>query len=94
MALEIKQSLNMKLTHRLMMVPMLQQSIKLLQLSKLELTNLIHQELQENPMLEELQEDSSDRDTEEIKQKEVKTEDVRLSNEEDGFKNSEGEMDW
>ncbi len=94
MALELKHSLNMKLTHRLMMVPMLQQSIKLLQLSKLELTNLIHQELQENPMLEELQTDSSDHDTEEIKQKEVKTEDVRLSNEEDSFKNSEGEMDW
>lgn len=97
MALEIKQTLNMKLTHRLMMVPMLQQSIKLLQLSKLELTQLIHQELQENPLLEELQLDSFDResvDSDQSDQKDIKTEDVRLSDGDDDFRDGENEVDW
>ncbi|MGA1875540.1 MAG: RNA polymerase factor sigma-54 [bacterium] len=94
MALEIKQTLNMKLTHRLMMVPMLQQSIKLLQLSKLELTQLIHQELQENPMLEELQMDSFDRGMDELIQKDIKTEDIRLSEEDDSPRTQESEIDW
>ena len=51
MAFELKQ--NLKLTQQLIMTPQLQQSIKLLQLSRLELVNAINQELQENPMLEE-----------------------------------------
>src|SRR2546422_5618050 len=51
MALE--QKLNMRLTTRLVMTPSLQQAIKLLQLSKLELVEEIAQELVENPVLEE-----------------------------------------
>jgi len=51
MAFELKQS--MKLVQQLVMTPQLQQAIKLLQLSRLELTNLVDQELQENPLLEE-----------------------------------------
>jgi RNA polymerase sigma-54 factor len=51
MVFELKQ--NLKLTQQLIMTPQLQQSIKLLQLSRLELVNAISQELQENPMLEE-----------------------------------------
>jgi len=95
MALEMKQTLNMKLTHRLMMTPMLQQSIKLLQLSKLELTQLIHQELQENPMLEELSlEPPSDFGSEEIDQRDINSEDIRLGSEENGFDNAERELDW
>lgn len=95
MALEMKQTLSMKLTHRLMMTPMLQQSIKLLQLSKLELTQLIHQELQENPMLEELSLEPSDFGPEEIDQGDVKAEDIRLgSSDENGFDNAEREVDW
>ncbi len=92
--LEIKQTLSMKLTHRLMMVPMLQQSIKLLQLSKLELTQLIHQELQENPMLEESQLESGERATEEANQKDIKAEDIKLSDENDGVEKTESEIDW
>lgn len=51
MALEIKQSL--KLTQQLVMTPQLQQAIKLLQLSRLELEQTIQNELLENPLLEE-----------------------------------------
>ena len=51
MAIEIKQQL--RLTQQLVMTPQLQQAIKLLQLSRLELVNLVQQELEENPVLEE-----------------------------------------
>ncbi len=51
MALE--QRLNLKMSQKLIMTPSLQQAIKLLQLSKLELVNEINQELVENPVLEE-----------------------------------------
>ena len=54
MALEIKQTL--KLSQQLIMTPQLQQAIKLLQLSRIELLDLIHQEMKENPVLEEIQE--------------------------------------
>ncbi|MBI4768303.1 MAG: RNA polymerase factor sigma-54 [Deltaproteobacteria bacterium] len=51
MALEIKQQL--KLAQQLIMTPQLQQAIKLLQLSRLELLESLHQELEANPILEE-----------------------------------------
>jgi RNA polymerase sigma-54 factor len=51
MAIELKQQL--KLTQQLVMTPQLQQAIKLLQLSQLELVDVVQQELQENPVLEE-----------------------------------------
>jgi len=51
MALEIKQDL--KLTQQLIMTPQLQQAIKLLQLSRMELQEVITQEMKENPVLEE-----------------------------------------
>ena len=54
MAIELKQSL--KLTQQLVMTPQLQQAIRLLQLSRLELTEAINQEMLENPVLEELSE--------------------------------------
>jgi RNA polymerase sigma-54 factor len=54
MALELKQSL--KLTQQLVMTPQLQQAIKLLQLSRVELLDIIRQEMKENPVLEETQE--------------------------------------
>ena len=53
MALELRQ--NLKLTQQLVMTPQLQQAIRLLQLSRLELLEIVQQELQENPMLEETQ---------------------------------------
>jgi RNA polymerase sigma-54 factor len=51
MALEIRQQL--KLSQQLVMTPQLQQAIKLLQLSRMELVDVVAQELEENPVLEE-----------------------------------------
>ena len=51
MALELRQSLI--LSQQLIMTPQLQQAIKLLQLSRLELLDSITQEMEENPVLEE-----------------------------------------
>src|SRR5437870_13544283 len=50
MALELKQSL--RLSQQLVMTPQLQQAIKLLQLSRLELVDLIRTEMEQNPLLE------------------------------------------
>ena len=60
MAFELKQ--NLKLSQQLIMTPQLQQAIKLLQLSRLELVDTINQEMEENPLLEEA---SPDEDNEE-----------------------------
>ncbi|MGL4722080.1 MAG: RNA polymerase factor sigma-54 [Desulfovibrionaceae bacterium] len=51
MALELRQ--NLKLSQQLVMTPQLQQAIKLLQLSRVELVEAVQQELEENPFLEE-----------------------------------------
>lgn len=51
MALEIRQQL--KLSQQLVMTPQLQQAIKLLQLSRMELMDVVRSELEENPVLEE-----------------------------------------
>ena len=49
----MKQSLELRLGQRLTITPQLQQAIKLLQLSALDLTTEIQQALDENPLLEE-----------------------------------------
>jgi RNA polymerase sigma-54 factor len=54
MVLEIKQSA--KLVQQLVITPQLQQAIRLLQLTRLELVDLISQEMKENPLLEEVEE--------------------------------------
>jgi len=54
MPIEIRQSL--KLSQQPIMTPQLQQAIKLLQLSRMELTDLVRQEQEENPTLEEVAE--------------------------------------
>lgn len=51
MALE--QKLSLKLAQKLVMTPSLQQAIKLLQMTRMELETLLSQELVENPVLEE-----------------------------------------
>ncbi len=50
--MQIKPELNLKQTQKLVMTPQLQQAIKMLQLSTIELQNAIEQELMENPALE------------------------------------------
>jgi RNA polymerase sigma-54 factor len=58
MALE--QKLNLRMSQKLIMTPSLQQAIKLLQMTKLELQEEITQELTENPLLEELAEGTAE----------------------------------
>ena len=58
MALQLKQSLN--LSQQLIMTPQLQQAIKLLQLSRLELLETITQEIESNPLLDEQLADETD----------------------------------
>ncbi len=60
MGLELRQSLN--LTQQLIMTPQLQQAIKLLQLSRLELLDTIYEEMEANPVLEEQTSGESDDD--------------------------------
>lgn len=53
MAMVLSQQL--KMTQQLLMTPQLQQAIKLLQLSRLELVETIRQEMEQNPLLEEVE---------------------------------------
>ncbi len=55
MVLELKQA--PKLVQQLVITPQLQQAIRLLQLTRLELVDLISQEMKENPLLEEEEEE-------------------------------------
>ena len=55
MAIEIKQT--PRLTQQLVITPQLQQAIKLLQLTRLELVDMLSQEMKENPLLEEAEEE-------------------------------------
>jgi RNA polymerase sigma-54 factor len=59
--------LHLKLSQQLVMTPQLQQAIKLLQLSRMELVDLVREEMLENPMLEDdleaQQEQSKERET-------------------------------
>ena len=56
MALELRQSL--KMSQQLVMTPQLQQAIKLLQLSRLELQQAVREELEVNPVLEEVSDEA------------------------------------
>ena len=58
MALQLKQSLN--LSQQLIMTPQLQQAIKLLQLSRMELLETITQEMESNPLLDEQSADETE----------------------------------
>ena len=61
MAMEMKMNVNLKMSQKLVMTPMLQQAIKLLPLARIELAQLIRQEIIDNPVLEEiLDEDAID----------------------------------
>jgi RNA polymerase sigma-54 factor len=74
----IKMHQGLKQTQSLMITPQLQQAIKLLTLTHLEMTTLISQEMVENPMLEEIDGEtdatSQDESREELEAKEATTE--------------------
>ncbi len=88
MAFELRQQL--KLTQQLIMTPQLQMAIKLLQLSKLELVDMISQELENNPALEEVQETADDgaleKQTEEVADTQIK--EVKME------ENIQEDIDW
>ncbi|MBN2339501.1 MAG: RNA polymerase factor sigma-54 [Acidobacteria bacterium] len=56
----LRQSLDLRLTQRLALTPSLLQKIELLQLNKLELQEMLNQELMQNPVLEEVTEPPPD----------------------------------
>jgi RNA polymerase sigma-54 factor len=62
----MKARLDLRLTQKLVMTPQLQQAIKLLQLSRLELNQVINQEMLENPLLEEGLSEAAETSEEEI----------------------------
>lgn len=62
MALE--QKLSLRLAQKLVMTPSLQQAIKLLQMTRMELQGILTQELVENPLLEEVDENQETESTE------------------------------
>lgn len=88
-----KMSMNLKQTQNLMMTPQLQQAIKLLTLTHLEMTNVISQEMVENPMLEESGGESSKAELEKRSKesKEAKSDDF---NGPDIIDNSKDNFDW
>ena len=74
MGLDLK--LNLKLGQQLLMTPQLQQAIKLLQLSRIELEEFVSEQLAENPILEESTFESSAENIERDKSKEANEQDV------------------
>jgi len=76
MALELKQSL--KMSQRIIMTPQLQQAIKFLQLSRLELSQAINQEMEANPLLEEEPGDEMEEGSPEEEKKKESTEEKPL----------------
>ena len=54
MAMQQKLGLSTRLSQRLILTPSLQQAIKLLPLTTLELAEVLEQEVMENPLLEEV----------------------------------------
>ncbi len=88
--MELKQQL--KLSQQLVMTPQLQQAIKLLQLSRLELTDLIRQEIDENPVLDETLDAGPQTDTLQSEQ-EQNTPDANESPESPGDQ-VDKEFDW
>ncbi|MBN2715317.1 MAG: RNA polymerase factor sigma-54 [Deltaproteobacteria bacterium] len=92
--IELKQQL--KLQQQLVMTPQLQQAIKLLQLSRVELVDMVRTELEENPVLEENLEAQS-RDGERVTSNDMIPEpDVQVTSEPSGDEAIEAskEIDW
>ncbi len=66
----MKLRLDLKLSQKLIMTPQLQQAIKLLQLSRLELQQSLAQHLLDNPLLDELQAEAEEGETPAAEEKE------------------------
>ena len=102
MAIQMK--MQMKMSQQLIMTPQLQQAIKLLQLSRAELEELIEQTLIENPVLEEgidmdtfpNKTEDSQKTTETAESPEVvaDTDDFETARENEPEKKDQDEIDW
>ncbi|MEE9258437.1 MAG: RNA polymerase factor sigma-54 [Nitrospinaceae bacterium] len=93
--MEMKLSLNLKMTQKLVMTPMLQQAIKLLPLARMELAQLVRQEITDNPVLEEILEEFSDDDaSEESDSQEIDAGTTNDIPEEKPETPQEQEIDW
>ena len=92
MALDLR--LQVKLSQQLVMTPQLQQAIKLLQLSRMELVDVVNQELAENPLLEEGQDAKEEREetalTEETPESFESPPEQEIKGEDEGM----GDIDW
>jgi RNA polymerase sigma-54 factor len=93
MALEIKQS--PRLAQQLVITPQLQQAIKLLQLTRIELVDLIQEEMNENPLLEEA-EPSSETETSEYDEsvQEVPGQEPQEDLSAEAKKETRDDLDW
>jgi RNA polymerase sigma-54 factor len=96
MSLEIKQQL--RLSQQLVMTPQLQQAIKLLQLSRMELVDQVREELMENPLLEEFSEiQATEARVEgegEVQRREEKERTLTVSESNDNAEKTQKEIDW
>ena len=98
MAFELRQSL--KLTQQLIMTPQLQQAIKLLQMSRLELVDMVNREMEENPLLEEVTSDDDPEAEKKIEPAETAEEDregpkiIERTEELTGEGDGREEFDW
>ena len=93
MAMEMKINLSLKMTQKLVMTPMLQQAIKLLPLARMELAQLIRQEIIENPVLEELLEEENENEQENSQEEKEPNEDFNSDNEQSP-NSQDQEIDW
>lgn len=95
MAINLSQTLRLTQSQQLVLTPQLQQAIKLLQLNQLELAALVSQEMETNPVLEEVapaQETESEQRLEELKtEAEAKEKEASESRQE---REAIKEMDW
>ena len=95
MALDLR--LDLKMSQQLVMTPQLQQAIKLLQLSRMDLIDAVRDELMENPLLEEATEISATEarveSVDEVRKREEKekTTDVKGDTE---IKDGQEQIDW
>ncbi|MFP4573257.1 MAG: RNA polymerase factor sigma-54 [Desulfobacterales bacterium] len=89
MAIELQQ--NLKLQQQLVMTPQLQMAIKLLQLSRMELVEMVRQELESNPTLEESDTVDSGQETAEEVSETPENQDSKEVSVEESF---EEHMDW
>lgn len=90
--MEMKMNLNLKMSQKLVMTPMLQQAIKLLPLARLELAQLVRQEMVDNPVLEELLEEEDEEQGE--NQQEPGQNEEPTSEPEQDTSSQEQEIDW